>query len=213
AARAWEAQGRPHDAAESRLEGLLSRARQPGSEARVLEHQFSDIHSALGDAGFGEHSALAELVRGSIARTAGDEENARRALDAAIDLAGRAGRREWAWQALDARARLAAGQGGLATARRDTEGALAMLEETAAKLPRVLREVFWDDPRRRALRQAHAATIAVPVPPGGASASFHSPLRGATEDRLARILELTRELASEHDVPRLLQRVTDHAVA
>jgi serine/threonine-protein kinase PknK len=213
AARAWESQGRPHDAAESRLEGLLARARQPGSEARALGQAFADIRTALGDAGFGEHAALAELVRGSIAHAAGDEETARRALDAAIDLARRAGRREWAWQALDARARLAAGQGGLATARRDTEGALAMLEETAAKLPRDLREVFWDDPRRRALRQAHAATIAVPVPPGGASASVHSPLRGATEDRLARILELTRELASEHDVPRLLQRVTDHAVA
>src|ERR1019366_8532595 len=98
AARAWEAQGRAHDAAESRLEGLLSRARQPGSEARVLEHQFSDIRSALGDAGFGEHAALAELVRGSIAHAAGDEETARRALDAAIDLARQAGRREWAWQ-------------------------------------------------------------------------------------------------------------------
>ena len=33
------------------------------------------------------------------------------------------------------------------------------------------------------------------------------------EDRLARIFEITRELATEHDVPRLLQRVTDHAVA
>ena len=51
----------------------------------------------------------------------------------------------------------------IATARRDTEGALAMLEETAAKLPRDLREVFWDDPRRRALRQAHSATVVAPV--------------------------------------------------
>ncbi|HLK38312.1 MAG TPA: sigma-54-dependent Fis family transcriptional regulator [Polyangiaceae bacterium] len=33
------------------------------------------------------------------------------------------------------------------------------------------------------------------------------------EDRLARILEVTRELATERDMPRLLQRVTDHAVA
>jgi serine/threonine-protein kinase PknK len=213
AARAWEAQGRPHDAAESRLEGLLAQARQPGSDPRALASAYAEIRAALGDAGFGEHSALAELVRGSIARTAGDEETARRALDAAIDLARQAGRREWAWQALDARARLAAGQGGMATARRDTEGALAMLEETAAKLPRDLREVFWDDPRRRALRQAHAATIAVPVATGGSSTSLHSPLRGATEDRLARVLEITRELANEHDVPRLLQRVTDHAVA
>ena len=93
-----------------------------------------------------------------------------------------------------------------------------MLEETAAKLPRDLREVFWDDPRRRALRQAHAATIAAPVLVERRGcitrdASRSTSLRGATEDRLARVLEITRELANEHDVPRLLQRVTDHAVA
>ncbi len=215
AARAWEAQGRPRDAAESRLEGLLARTRAPGAEARALEMDLGAIRAASGEAGFGEHAALAELVRGSIAHLAGDEEAARRALDSAIVLAHKAGRREWAWQALDARARLAAAQGGLATARRDTEAALAMLEETAAKLPRDLREVFWDDPRRRALRQAHAASIAAPAPSSltTPSASFASPLRGATEDRLARVLEITRELANEHEVPRLLQKVTDHAVA
>jgi DNA-binding NtrC family response regulator/tetratricopeptide (TPR) repeat protein len=215
AARAWEAQGRPHDAAESRLEGLLIRARQAGADPHALELELGQIRN--GGAGLGEHAALAELVRGAIAHAAGDEEEARRGLDASIALAREAGRREWAWQALDARARLAAGQGGLATARRDTEAALAMLEETAAKLPRDLREVFWDDPRRRALRQAHAATIAAPVLVTGTSLSRESTrstsLRGALEDRLARILEITRELASEHDVPRLLQRVTDHAVA
>ena len=94
-----------------------------------------------------------------------------------------------------------------------------MLEETASKLPRDLREVFWDDPRRRALRQAHTATVVAPVfapsaasmpaRPGLWTASQHA----ASEDRLARILEITRELATEHDVPRLLLRVTDHAVA
>jgi serine/threonine-protein kinase PknK len=218
AARAWEAQGRPHDAAESRLEGLLVRARGApgdGGDPRALEIELAQIRT--GAAGLGEHAALAELVRGAIAQAAGDEEVARSALDAAIGLARDGARREWAWQALDARARLASTQGGLATARRDTESALAMLEETAAKLPRDLREVFWDDPRRRALRQAHAATIAVPALPAGPAlvrdGSRSTSLRGATEDRLARILEITRELANEHDVPRLLQRVTDHAVA
>jgi serine/threonine-protein kinase PknK len=218
AARAWEAQGRPQDAAESRLEGLLVRAREtPGTaaDARALEAELTQIRASA--AGLGEHSALAELVRGAIAHAAGDEEAARRAFDSAIELAREGGRREWAWQALDARARLASAQGGLATARRDTESALAMLEETAAKLPRDLREVFWDDPRRRALRLAHAATIAGPVLSSGVAitrdASRSTTLRGATEDRLARVLEITRELANEHDVPRLLQRVTDHAVA
>jgi transcriptional regulator with GAF, ATPase, and Fis domain len=224
-ARAWSDQGRSHDAAESRLEGLLARARSSGGELRALGAELEGIRTALGEAGFGEHAALAELVRAAVAQRTGDEEGARRALDAATEAARAAGRREWAWQALDARARLAASQGAVATARRDTEAALAMLEETAAKLPRDLREVFWDDPRRRALREAHTATVAVPAvgmslggsslgggPPGRSGSTSIFSARPA-EDRLARILELTRELASEHEIERLLQRVTDHAVA
>jgi serine/threonine-protein kinase PknK len=221
-ARAWEAQGRTRDAAESSLEGLLVRARdarETGVEAGSLERELETVSAALGEGGFGEHAALAEVVRAAIARAGADEDGARRALDRALDLARKAGRREWAWQALEARARLASAQGSIATARRDTERALAMLEETAAKLPRDLREVFWDDPRRRALRQAHAATIVTPVFSPLSSGSVARPAPGsasqhaATEDRLARILEITRELASEHDVPRLLLRVIDHAVA
>ncbi len=223
-ALAWEKQGRTHDAAESRLEGLLVRAREPGSNGAVLGKELDRVRTGLGEAGLGEHAALAELVGGAIAHAAGDEDGARRALDAAIELARKAGRREHAWQALDARARLSAGQGGIATARRDTEAALAMLEETAARLPRDLREVFWDDPRRRSLRQAHTSTVAVPsVPsitgpattPRAASAGSTSIFSGPrlAEDRLARILEITRELATEHDVPRLLEKVTAHAVA
>ena len=218
-ARAWEAQHRPRDAAESRLEGLLSRTRERDGDPVALERELDAVSKALGGEGFGEHAALAELVRGSIAHAAGDEEGARRALDSAIELARNAGRREWAWRALEARARLASAQGGIATARRDSEQALAMLEETAAKLPRDLREVFWNDPRRRALRQAHTGTVVAPVfaPAATSGTTRSSPgsasQHAATEDRLARILEITRELASEHDVPRLLLRVTDHAVA
>jgi transcriptional regulator with GAF, ATPase, and Fis domain len=208
---AWEAQGRAHDAAEARLEGLLARAREPGATAAALGRELDAIRAALGDGGLGEHAALAALVRGSIAHLAGDEETARGALDAAIDSARRAGQREWTWQALHARARLSSGQGGLATAMRDTEAALAMLEETAARLPRDLREVFWDEPRRRALRQAHAATVAQ-SPARIASPSVSIGARPA-EDRLARVLEITRELATERDMPRLLERVTDHAIA
>ncbi len=141
-ASAWDEQGRPHDAAEARLEGLLTRARERGCDPSELMRAFTAIRTGLGEAGLGEHSALGELVRGTLARVAGDEDTARRALDSAIALAKAAGRGEWAWQALDERARLSTAQGGLATARRDTEAALAMLEDTAARLPQDLREVF-----------------------------------------------------------------------
>ena len=235
-AAACEAQGRPMDAAEARLEGILGRARDPMADLGQLARELDGLRKRAGDAGFREHEALAEIARGTIALLSGDESTARAALDEALAHATRAAQREWAWRALDARARLSASQGSIATARRDTEQALAMLEETASKLPRDLREVFWDDPRRRALRQAHTATIPMPlssVPsaafPGGlTSGAFPTraaPTRPApsgttsigaplpAEDRLARIFEITRELASEHDMARLLERVTDHAIA
>jgi len=45
-------------------------------------------------------------------------------------------------------------------ARRDREEALAVLEEIGARLPRDLREVYWNDPRRRGLRASVPAALA-----------------------------------------------------
>jgi serine/threonine-protein kinase PknK len=225
-AEARTALGRPLDAAEARLEGILAKTRQPGVKAPELAMELELVRAEVGAKGFMEHQALANIVKGAIALLAEDEGAAKIALDLALDDAQKAGRREWAWRALDARARLATSQGNGLLARRDIESALAMLEETAAKLPRDLREVFWDDPRRRALRQAHFATIpassamprtARPVVSAGISAARSgTTLLGQErppEDRLVLIFEITRELASEHDLQRLLVKVTDYAIA
>ena len=149
-AAAYEAQGRTADAAEARLEGILGRARDPLADLPELARELAALRKKAGDEGFKEHEALAQIARGTIALLEGDETAAREALDEALAHATKAAQREWSWRALDARARLSASQGSIATARRDTEEALSMLEETASKLPRDLREVFWDDPRRRA---------------------------------------------------------------
>jgi serine/threonine-protein kinase PknK len=74
--------------------------------------------------------------------------------------------------------------------------------------------VFWDEPRRAALRKATNVTVeSVRVPkldsPTLSSISIAKP----AEDKLARVLEIVRELATEHDLKRLLAKVTDHAVA
>jgi serine/threonine-protein kinase PknK len=220
-AAAWDAQDRPLDAAESRLEALLARARDPKSSHVDLGRELAEVRKRLGSTGFREHEALAGIVQGAIALLDGDELKGRAALDQALEQAQKAGRREWAWLALEARARLAAMQGHMALARRDVDAALAILEETAAKLPRDLREVFWDDPRRRALRQANLVTIATASqPPPRSSIPLTSRSQSTlfaqglpAEDRLARIFEITRELAMEHDITRLLSRVTDHAIA
>ncbi len=240
---AYEAVARPLDAAEARLEKIMTRLGSSAETAvtvdsAALSRELDAIGAGLGEGGFREHEALAGIVRGAIALARGDEPEARAALDSAYERAKTAGQREWAWRALEARARLAAGQGASALARRDTEGALAMLEETAARLPRDLREVFWNDPRRRALREAHTATMPMPSSELSSLAavfgrvSTGDPIRRPTiasarstsaissigaplpaEDRLARIFEITRDLAREHDLDALLSRVTDHAVA
>ena len=230
-ADAYDAVGRPLDAAEARLEGILTRlgasTNDPGDaiNAATLAREVDELAERLGEGGFREHEALANIVRGSLALARGDENAARQSLDAAYESAQAAGQREWAWRALDARARLAATQGALALARRDTDASLAMLEETAAKLPRDLREVFWNDPRRSSLRQAHTATMQTFDTPtfarqamttrGGNSnitiTTMGTPM--PAEDKLQRIFEITRDLARERDLSRLLQVVTDHAVS
>jgi serine/threonine-protein kinase PknK len=248
-AEAYDAVARPLDAAEARLEGILTKLGAAGDAAATIDitsltRELDSLRANLGENGLREHEPLACIVKGSLALFRGDETLAREALDEALTRANETGQREWAWRALEARARLASSQGAVALARRDTDAALALLEETAAKLPRDLREVFWNDPRRRSLRQAHTATI--PALSSGPWSSSHMPLvrsgvggalteqqhpmptiasartsrsgissMGAplpSDDRLARIFEITRDLAREHDLDRLLQRVTDHAV-
>ncbi|MEO8878272.1 MAG: sigma-54-dependent Fis family transcriptional regulator, partial [Polyangiaceae bacterium] len=223
-AGAWDAQGRLLDAAEARLERILVLSREQGASAGTLAKDLSEVEERV-QGTLGEHEALAELVRGALAAVDGNENAARAAFDKALDRAEKAGRREWSWLALEMRARLLAAQGSSALARRDVEAALAILEETASKLPRDLREVFWNDPRRRALRQAHVATHAFVGTAHTVNQQHQrgSPaIRGRTttigapmpaEDRLVRIFEITRELASERDLDRLLTRVTDHAIA
>jgi transcriptional regulator with GAF, ATPase, and Fis domain len=240
-AEAYDAVARPLDAAEARLEGILTRLGSANDNAALdissLSRELEAVHAKVGEGGLREHEPLAYIVKGSLALVRGDENLAREALDEAHKRATETGQREWAWRALDARARLASSQGASALARRDTDAALAMLEETASKLPRDLREVFWNDPRRRSLRQAHTATmpaVSSAWPSQGVSraqgmlteqqmptittartslsgiSSMGAPL--PAEDRLARIFEITRDLAREHDLERLLSRVTDHAV-
>jgi transcriptional regulator with GAF, ATPase, and Fis domain/serine/threonine protein kinase len=232
-AGAWTAQGRPHDAAEAELERLLLLARADGNAntnaGTELNAELERLAKRLDPQGFGEHEALANIVRGVLAVARHDEVQAQSALDRAVEEARRMGRRDWEWLALDARARHQASIGSFATSKRDVDAALAILEETAARLPRDLREVYWDDPRRRALREALVATqIPTSVrtresPFGGVSSRARMPRDDSAtslfasgvlaEDRLTRILEINRDLATEQDLRRLLSRITEHAIA
>jgi serine/threonine-protein kinase PknK len=106
-------------------------------------------------------------------------------------------------------------------ARRDRIEAVTVLEEIAARLPRDLREVFWNDPRRRELRAkvedalAHATTrhalgaFASETPTRSVISSIIStPL----EQRLARLLEINRDLLGELDLGKLTAKIVCYAV-
>ncbi|HSQ62201.1 MAG TPA: sigma 54-interacting transcriptional regulator [Polyangiaceae bacterium] len=214
-AKGYEAQGRARDAAEARLEGMVMRAER--DEPSSLLTELSALEKSA-DGGLGEHESLALLVRGILEARRGREAEAKRALDEAVSRAQQHGQQERAVWALGARAKVLAAQGAYVQARRDVESALATLEQTASTLPRDLREVFWDEPRRAALRSATVTTMESRRPPPAQTlsslASDASILRPRpAEDKLARMLEITREIATEHDLERLLAKVTDHALA
>jgi serine/threonine-protein kinase PknK len=227
-ADANEKLGHGVDAAEALLEAVLTSARIPKVDLAGLRKRVTRAREALAEAP--AHKALLLLATARVAELAGDEREARAAFDGAIEAARTTGQKEWIWRALEARAGLEEQGGQPLLARRDREEALAVLEDIGARLPRDLREVYWNDPRRRQLRAtvpgavATATTELVPWLPskalpvrsgattltglGSATSQLVTPL----EHKLARILEVNSELAREIDLDKLTARITDHAV-
>ncbi len=200
-ADAYEAVGRPNDAAEARLERVLMVASKPDADPTALGRDVERAATSLATSS--AHRALLSLARGKVLTLQRDERRARAAFDEALTLATAANQKDWMFRALEARAKLEQDAGQALRARRDREAALGILEEIATRLPRDLREVYWNEPRRRALR---AAAL---IEPTGAPL----PQRSPGEDRLSRILEINQAIAGEYDLARLLEKVTDHAIA
>lgn len=202
-ADAYVSMGQPSDAAEARLEGILWALEAPSPDLASLSRELDEIDAAL--EGGSAHRALTAMVRGSIHQRALRLDDARRSLDAAVEAAEAAGLNEWRWRALKIRAEVVLETGETLAARKDRELALSILESIAAKLPRDLREVYWNDPTRRSLRRSADLPRTVHEVP--------VVLSNPAQDRLARLLEINREIAGTYDLPRLLERVTDHAIA
>jgi serine/threonine-protein kinase PknK len=228
-ADAHAALGHAVDEAEARLEAVLVAVRGGNPELGALQKRIEKARRALGEAP--SHRPLLLLASARVAELARDDVGARSGFDAAIAAAREAGQKEWIWRALEARAELEEEGGQPLLARRDREEALAVLEDIGARLPRDLREVYWNDPRRRKLRSAVPASMAH----ASTELSGSPALRGAAltptsrtistllgtggsqmvtplEQKLARILEVNSELAGELDVERLTSRITGHAV-
>ncbi|HVU04628.1 MAG TPA: sigma 54-interacting transcriptional regulator [Polyangiaceae bacterium] len=222
-AEAYDALGLSEASAEARLEGVVVAARSDRADSHALSDAVQRAVQVLGDGT--AHRPLLALARASVATAAGDEVAARKELDLALSLARETGQRDFVWRALERRAEVEDAAGQAVSARRDREEALAVLEEIAARLPRDLREVFWNDPRRRTLRAAALHSLGsapteiwtepnLPLLGGAVSVTSSIAQLGTTplERRLARILEINTELLGEMNVERLAARVVDHAV-
>jgi serine/threonine-protein kinase PknK len=213
-AAAYEALGRNVDAAEARIEAVLVAARIDRADAAMLAATLERAAASLGNAP--AHRAALSLARGSVAAIARDEARARQSFGDALSAARDAGQKEWIWRALDNRSRLEVECGRPLAARRDGEEALAVLEDIAARLPRDLREVYWNDPRRRSIRSM-VTTDSRHRTSGHQDATMHaaqvSMTRPVDDDRLNRILEINRELATVQDVSQVLERVVTHATS
>jgi transcriptional regulator with GAF, ATPase, and Fis domain/tetratricopeptide (TPR) repeat protein len=220
-AAAYEALGRNVDAAEARIEAVIVAARAERAEPAPLAASLERAAATLGDAG--AHRAPLCLARAAVAALARDEARARDELDGALEAARREGQKEWVWRALEQRSRLELESGRPLAARRDAEEALAVLEDIATRLPRDLREVYWNDPRRAGIRAAIAgevsrhnhASTAQPDPSTAPPAPAPRPPTRppADDERFSRILEINRELATVREPEQVLERVIAHAVA
>jgi len=139
----------------------------------------------------------------------GDVDGAVAELAQVAELASAKEQRELQWQALAAAGFFHGLRGADFLARRHDQQAMEILESIATRLPRDHREAFWHDPRRRVMRRRSGATGEVAPRTALTESTFHGV---GIEARAARLLELIKRLASEHDVDRLLERITDSAV-
>ena len=222
-AAAYQELGLALDAAEPRLEGVLIAARAERPDVTDLARKIARAEAELGDSQ--AHRSLLALAKASVAWVADDEVEARKQLEQGLVHARQAGQRDLVWRTLETRAEVVEASGQPVSARRDREEALAVLEEIAGRLPRDLREVFWNDPRRRRLRAAVEVTLGSALTEHAlgfvssvrdrssmTSSSITSMTSTPLERRLARILEVNAELLGEVNLDRLTARVTDHAV-
>jgi len=131
----------------------------------------------------------------------GEHELALEELNRVIEEARERRNRDVLWGAFAASARAHEALGSSFLGRRCDQQAVEVLEEIALQVPRQHRDAFWSDPRRREVRR-RAALIALDT--------TGAPLGG--DLRRDRLLEIIKRLASEHDLERLLERVTESAV-
>ncbi len=211
--------GRSDSAAEARLYAILHTPLDGQADVESLTRELELCSKQLGNSP--THRPVYFLAQARVARLARNDLEARTSLERALNEAKATQQPEWVWRTLEARAELEAAAGQFLTAQRDREAALLVLEEIAARLPQDLREVYWNDERRKRLRAdlpvarpplERDAAVARTVRSSYAIAPLSETTRTPLERRLSRILEINSELLAEFDLERLTVRVIEYAL-
>src|SRR5262249_54687568 len=115
-AAAYVALDRGIDAAEARLEDVLTALRSAHPDLLAAQRTLEIAARELADAA---HQPLFLLASARVKATLGSELEARTLLDRALEAARSARQKEWVWHKLEARAELEAAEGQQLLARRD----------------------------------------------------------------------------------------------
>lgn len=230
--RAWEELGRKPDAAEAALEAVLAAAGPSSHSAGTrFVPTLELLHDLLGRGKAyleGKDTPLSLLAEARVAYVAGDEEEAERFARKARKLAQESNFPEWAWRAAALEAVLFEAAGKRTRAQRANQDAVEILEDIGARLPQDLREVYWSEERRRALRgslEVHQPASVAPRRPhehpsrngpkeyitGTGTDAISRLTATPLERRLARVLAINSDLAGEVNLERLSTKIVAHA--
>ncbi|MET0386940.1 MAG: sigma-54-dependent Fis family transcriptional regulator, partial [Polyangiales bacterium] len=219
------------DQALIRYDDALARYAGLGRTRELIEHNLDAAETLLNRAGPADASAAAPYLSRArehltreqaddlrlrldllVARARlenGEPDAAARSFEEIVTLARSTHSRDIEWPALAALAVAHERCGSVFAARHSARAAVEVLEDIALRVPREHRDAFWQDPRRRTVRDhanrsEHTALTAEPI-------GLHTSALPLKQER-ERLFQILRRLASEHDLSRLLERVIESAV-
>ncbi len=206
----YRALGQPREVTETLLDSAEVLLDRDGpADASAAAARLAQARALAAEEGTGDFRLRLRVLLARARGAAGDVDGAARDLEEALRDVRAAGDRDLEWQVLAAAGHVHAQRGADFLSRRHEQMAVEALEAIAGSLARDHREPFWNDPRRREVRRRASRAEAAPEP--GESAVPRGS-GGGLADRAARLLEITKRLATELDVTRLLERINDAAV-
>jgi serine/threonine-protein kinase PknK len=214
-----------------RYDDGLARYATLGRTRELIEHNLDAAETLLNRAGPADASAAAAYLSRArehltreqaddlrlrldllVARArllSGEPDAAARGFEDVVTRARATRSRDIEWPALAALASAQEQCGASFAAKHSARAAVEVLEDIALRIPRAHRDAFWQDPRRRSVRDQANRTEHVIVPELTGSTSITA---AAFRQERERLFQILRRLASEHDLPRLLERIIESAV-